>query len=312
MNSKSLLPWLKLARLPAVFTALADICAGYLLTHQEWAPLADFLCLLLASAALYLSGMVFNDVFDLEQDRRERPQRPIPSGSIGLRPAIIFGSLLMLAGLGASAFVGKFSLLGAGLLALAILAYDGILKRTMIGPLSMGLCRFLNVLLGASAGAENLQGVFSMPQLWVAASMGIYVTGVTLFARSEARTSPRSLLVSGLLVLDVGLVLLLLWMLDVPRRIGWESRPVGSDDALPMLLFWGIVTISLNRRALGAIYDPVPGSVQPAIGSMLLSIITLDAMIISFRLGPPGLHFALLTLALIVPAVLMRRWISMT
>jgi len=48
------------------------------------------------------------------------------------------------------------------------------------------------------------------------------------------------------------------------------------------------------------------------VGSMLLSIITLDAMIIYFRLGPAGLHDALITLALIIPAIMLRRWISMT
>lgn len=310
--SKSLLAWLKLARLPAVFTALADICVGFLLTHSTWAPLEDFICLLAASAGLYLSGMVFNDVFDLQQDRAERPARPIPSGMIGLKPAIAFGTVLMLAGVCSAFFVGVHSLLVALLLAGAVFAYDGGLKRTPLGPLAMGTCRFLNILLGASAGAESLSAVWGLPQLWMAAAMGIYITGVTWFARTETHTSRRGSLWGGLVLLDLGLLMLLLWMIDLPQRWGIDLGPTGTDDALPMLLFWGVVTISLNRRAIGAIVDPVPASVQPAIGSMLMSIVTIDAMMIYFRLGPAGLPYTLGTLSLLLPAVLLRRWISMT
>ena len=41
-----------------------------------------FRLLLLASACLYCGGMVWNDYFDREQDRRERGDRPIPSGKV--------------------------------------------------------------------------------------------------------------------------------------------------------------------------------------------------------------------------------------
>jgi len=312
MSSKTLLPWLKLVRLPAVFTALADIFAGFLLTRTSWTPLPQFFCLLGASAGLYLSGMVFNDVFDIQQDRVERPQRPIPAGHVNLKSAAIFAVVLMLIGLGLAFLAGLHSLLVAVVLAIAILVYDGILKRTPLGPLSMGLCRFLNILLGASSAATHVTDLWGMPQIWVAVAMGLYITGVTWFARAEARTSPRASLLGGLIVLDVGLCLLALWILDFPNRWGLASGPVGTDDAIPMLLFWGIITVSLNRRAIGAIYDPIPSSVQPAIGSMLLSVVTLDAMTIYFRLGPAGLSFALATLGLLIPAILTKRWISMT
>ena len=36
----------------------------------------------MASTLLYWSGMVWNDYFDLEQDRKERPGRPLASGRI--------------------------------------------------------------------------------------------------------------------------------------------------------------------------------------------------------------------------------------
>src|SRR5438034_11690528 len=79
------LAWARLVRLPNVFTALADIGLGILVAGPVTVGAAPAALLLLASACLYCGGMVWNDYFDVEQDRRERPFRPIPSGAIILR-----------------------------------------------------------------------------------------------------------------------------------------------------------------------------------------------------------------------------------
>src|SRR5437868_1114393 len=88
-------------RLPNVFTAMADIFMGYWFTHETLEPIGAFLLLLVSSSCLYIAGMVFNDVFDVEQDRRERPHRPIPSGRISKRSATVLGCSIMFAGLAA-------------------------------------------------------------------------------------------------------------------------------------------------------------------------------------------------------------------
>src|SRR5260370_8225178 len=78
----SLRAYAQLLRLPNVFTALADICLGWLAALAAGAPLTrwpSFAFLMCASAALYSAGMVWNDFFDIEQDQRDRPFRPFPS-----------------------------------------------------------------------------------------------------------------------------------------------------------------------------------------------------------------------------------------
>src|SRR5262249_41081831 len=57
---------------------------------------------LLASACLYMAGMVWNDWFDLEQDRRQRPHRPLPSGHVAPDEAEPLGWGLMAGGLTAA------------------------------------------------------------------------------------------------------------------------------------------------------------------------------------------------------------------
>src|SRR5947208_1792551 len=58
--------------------------------------------------------------------------------------------LAALAGLPGESFRAAPGIL-AVLLAGAILLYDGVLKGTWAGPVAMGTCRFLNVLLGLAA-----------------------------------------------------------------------------------------------------------------------------------------------------------------
>lgn len=308
----SLFSFLRLCRFPTVFTALADICAGFLLSHAALVPGQEFLCLLAASAGIYLSGMVFNDVFDLQQDARERPQRPIPSGAVSLKSAILFGSALLCGGVLAAGLAGSNSLGIALILAGTVLAYDGFFKRTPLGPIAMGSCRFFNILLGASSAGTRFAAAFQMPQLWMAIAMGVYIVGVTWFARTEARQSRGRSLLAALATINLGLALLLVWILNVSTGVGLMIGPGALASPWPVLFLWGVVTLTINRRGLAAVFDPIPGRVQGAVGVMLLSVISLDAMMIYFKLGPAGIPYAAGTLALLVPAVLLRRWIPLT
>ena len=236
----------QLLRLPAVFTALADIFLGFMLTHAEIGDAPLPLAMLLAtSACLYLAGMVFNDVFDRRIDAVERPQRPIPSGRVPLANAVAIGVGLVVAGLGCAAALrwidpllcGWNPLCVAGLIAAAVFLYDGVLKSTPLGPVSMGLCRFLNVILGASASGFLLGKPFYNPQRWIAVGLAVYVAGVTWFARSEATHSRRGPLVFGLAVVNAGLAILLGWI--------WRGHP-GPLKTLPLLLV-AMIALTLNR-----------------------------------------------------------------
>jgi len=304
--------YLRLCRLPTVFTALADIMLGFMMSHAVLEPKSEFFWLLGASAGLYLSGMVFNDIFDVRQDTEERPHRPIPSGVVPFRNAMIFAVVLMAAGLFCASQASTNSLIIAGMLTVAILLYDGVLKKSIAGPVAMGSCRFLNVLLGASSGPDQIMFVFQNPQLWVGLSMGIYIIGVTFFARNEANKNARGPLIFATVVINIGLVMLALWLTGVTTQLGIFNVPGGLVKSTPVLFLWGIIMLTINRKLFGAISEPTPGNIQPAIGTMLLAVIMLDAMLIYFKLGEPGIPIAMGTVALLIPAVVMRRWIPMT
>ncbi|HWB13279.1 MAG TPA: UbiA family prenyltransferase [Pirellulales bacterium] len=302
---------LELLRLPNVFTALADVAMGFLFTHPTAQPAAQLALLAVASGSLYLAGMVLNDYFDREIDLAERPERPIPSGRISARFAQNLGWALLgigvLAGWSAGLATGSARTGAvATLLALAVFAYDFKLKHTPLGPLAMGSCRTLNVLLGMSAGAEPFQAVHAV----VALGIGAYIAGVTWFARTEATESRRGQLAFALLVMLSGIGLLASYPQWATDRLAPFSRPVYAANAGDRWYwFWGLMAVMIGWRALRAIIDPMPVYVQSAVKQCLISLIVLDAAVC---MGVRGPFYAMAVVALVLPTMFLGRWIYST
>jgi 4-hydroxybenzoate polyprenyltransferase len=291
--------YLQLMRFPAVFTALADIFLGFLLTHERLSPARDLVALLGASSGLYLAGMVFNDLFDRDLDARERPSRPIPSGRVSLRAAAMLAAALMVFGVVCASLASGEALWIALLLAGLILCYDGFLKQTPLGPLAMGGCRFLNVVLGASAATG---GTGSSSEPAVALAMGVYVAGVTWFARQEAGRSSRAQLAGATAVSHAGLVGLAAIIVTMPQpatAIRWAALA-----ALAIVATW------IDMRVVVAVRQPASQNVQATVKRMLLAIVLLDATVIFCKTGDPLVAVGIA--ALIIPAATLGRWIFIT
>jgi 4-hydroxybenzoate polyprenyltransferase len=291
--------YLQLVRLPAVFTAMADIVLGYVLANGTLTPFSRFAALLGASSALYLAGMVFNDFFDRRIDAVERPKRPIPSGRVSPRAALFLGLALLAIGLSCAVAAGDRALALSGVLVAFILAYDSLLKQTVVGPVAMGGCRFLNVLLGASGATLP---AWADPTLAVASAMGIYVAGITWFARQEAGHSSRAQLAGASIVIHAGIAALLAAIL--------AGR--GSSDFdrwLPIALLAAIMAF-VDVRLTAAIRQPAGANVQAAVKRLLLAIILFDATMTYWASGNALLACG--TLLLIVPAATLGRWIFIT
>jgi 4-hydroxybenzoate polyprenyltransferase len=293
--------YLQLVRFPAVFTAMADIFVGFLLTHSslDEKNTFPFAMLMVASGCLYMAGMVFNDVFDRKIDAEERPERPIPSGRVSVMSAVRLGILLIVCGLGAADALGVPSLLVAIMIVVGILSYDGFLKKTSAAPLVMGGCRFLNVLLGASA-VGRFSDVWAAPQICVAAGLGIYITGVTWFGRTEAKQSNRYQLAGAMTVINLGLAAIAVFVAY------WESE----RDSINVLMILAVIILTINIRLTNALMNPQPQPVQAAIKMMLYSLVMLDATLVLFYTG--HMTYAVLTAGLVLPAMFLGRWIFVT
>ncbi len=303
--------WLRLLRLPNHATAVADVLAGWLIIARPEvvaAPPAAFWAVAAASLLLYAAGMVLNDVFDFELDKTERPERPLPSGQIAPRAALAVGWILLLGGIASGVTAAVLSgnaatAIVAVALAAAILLYDARAKSTAAGPWVMGSCRSLNWLLGVTAAG----GPTANPEWLPAIGMGIYVVGITLFARTEATRSSRTPLSIATAVMAAGLAVAagyVVW-LSGEGGSGWLVRS-GLDN---WLLLWGVLSASVVYRAVRGIATPEPALVQRAVGNAIMTIITLDASMVLAACGEP---WAIVAFMLLGPFLIGRQFIPPT
>lgn len=250
-----------------MFTALSNILAAHLIVTGGMAQWSALLLLACASSTLYMAGMVLNDCFDLAEDARERPERPLPSGTVPVAAAWRLGWLLLGAGVVLAGLVGIDQFIIAALLASAVTLYDGLLKKTWAGSLLMGACRYLNWLLGLSIAA------FTPATFLLGLPVLIYVASLTLLSGVETSASSRRPLLAcaaGLALTAVVITIL------------------SGQDYLPhrwaLLLVFAALVFALARLfATGKRFSPV--NIQSTVSLLVAGIIPLDAML-AFAGGP--------------------------
>ena len=294
--SQRLKEYLLLIRLPNVFTAPSNILTGYFaaVTVAE-ANSVHLIALMVSSGLLYIGGIVLNDYFDVEIDKRERPFRPLPSGNISKRHALAIAMVAMLIANTIASVLGPISVAVSLVLTFAIIVYDYRLKHGFSGPFAMGSARFLNVIFGASPVLLYLNNHSYAILGTAAASLFLYIVAITLLSKKEAGNErPNSttafLMVSGVIsgVATLGLLVL---------QLQWAFL-------LNLSIFAAVMIVTFRKYLM----KELP-SVQKAVRNMVISVIILDSVFVS---GTAGLPYGLATLLLIVPAVVLAKKLYVT
>ncbi|MBC7417192.1 MAG: UbiA-like protein EboC [Pedobacter sp.] len=271
-------------------TAVADILAGIaisgVLLDNIDTPWLAIVCLCLSTACLYGGGIVFNDVFDAELDKVERPERAIPSGIISLKNAAILGGALLISGI----LLASMTNLMAGLLAFGVsffaLMYNKIGKHhSFFGPLNMGICRGLNLLLGLSIVPEMVQQHYFFAIIPV-----IYIFSITMTSRGEVHGgNTKNLYLAAILyALVIGAIATFAFLND---RLLWS------------LLFLLPFAWMIFRPLAKAIKTPIGKNIGAAVKAGVISLILMDAAW--------AVTFDALALAFVIAALLpLSLWLS--
>jgi 4-hydroxybenzoate polyprenyltransferase len=290
--------YLRLIRLPNVFTTPSNILAGYFAAVTAAAAAeADgvhLIALMVSSGLLYIAGIVLNDYFDIEIDKKERPSRPLPSGKISKGYALTIAIVALLIANIIALVVGPISLAISLALTLLIIAYDYQLKYTVIGPFAMGGTRFLNVIFGASPVLLYIDNHSVAIVGAAASSLFFYVSSITILSKKEVGNERPN---STLVILIVFGVILAIVPLGVLLQLEWTF--------LLNLSIFAAVTIVTFRQYIA---KEVP-SVQKTVRNMVISIIILDSVFVT---GTAGLPNGLATLLLIVPVVVLAKKLYVT
>ncbi len=227
--------------------------------------------LALALVFYYTAGMYLNDLFDLELDRRERPERPLPSGRVSQAEALAVTVGLFSVGTFLLSLLGTAPLLWGLILVVAIILYDAWHKTNPLSPVLMAVTRALVYVTAFSAFAPG--PTFTL--VFWALLLGLYIVGLTYIAKTETRTLtgywPAALLYLPALVGALALpwsgfwlpLALALWVTysvsfvfitrQVGRAIGYLIAGVSLLDALVILLFgsgvgllWALAAFALT------------------------------------------------------------------
>ena len=128
--------------------------------------------------------------------------------------------------------------------------------------------------------------------------IGLYIVGVTWFARTEEGDSRKIQLVGAAIVmaLSVGLAV------AVPVHLSAGESPVYFPY---LLVLFGFV---VGTSVVAAIHKPTPKMVQAAVKRSIFGLVLLDAILATAFVGWPGLLIVLL----LIPAIWLGRWVYST
>jgi 4-hydroxybenzoate polyprenyltransferase len=326
--------YLLLIRVPNLFTVPSNILSGYFATTLLGeANIPQLLLLIFSSIFLYAAGIILNDYFDINVDRKERPNRPLASGQITKRNALLIATSSIVAGNILSWSVSWNSFVISFCLTIVIFIYNYWLKRNRAGnPLTMGSARFLNVLLGGSS-ALGLVTKMDLTLVFVGYCLFLYTVSISLLSLKEVSTGERLSNKAWIpIVLSFLTVLLTIGSILVVGFSGYFQ----TAFIFNLIIFSCIMCIGFfhlfsrlkritNLTSQGHFKEGYPKveeervdsmsqtsvsrEIQRKVKTMILSIVVLDSIFLS---GLIGIYAGIAVLLLIIPPILLGRKLYVT
>jgi 4-hydroxybenzoate polyprenyltransferase len=291
--------FLQLTRPANIVTSVSDVLAGVAISGFFFAhslntnQILPVLLLCISTIGLYGGGVVFNDVFDAELDEIERPERPIPTGTVSIKEATVLGIILLLIGVVSAFFYSFSSGLIACIIAIAAMVYDKWGKHhAILGPINMGLCRGLNLLLGISIVTTSLS------QWWYIAFIPvIYIASITMISRGEVHGGNRNLLylASLLYVLVIGFIL----YFAITNKVA----------IILTVIFLLAFAWSIFNPLLKAIKQPIGKNIGKAVKAGVIGLILMNA---SWASAFNALYFAIAIMLLLPLSIALAKIFAVT
>lgn len=294
--------YLRLMRPANIVTSVADVLAGIAIAgYFTNLPLVTnsfypVVLLCLSTIGLYGGGIVFNDVFDAELDKIERPERAIPSGLVSKGEATALGTFLLLWGIGFGYANSPQSGLIAVFIAFFALLYNRVSKHyNFFGPLNMGLCRGLNLMLGISIITGALVHWYHLAAVPV-----LYIFSITMISRGEVHGGNKKNLYIG-----ASLYLIVIFAIHfISAHQGVQPQNMLYTWAFLIPFGWMIF-----KPLAAAIKDPAGKNIGKAVKAGVISLILMDA---AWAVAFGAIYPALFIVCLLPVSIGFSRWFAVT
>lgn len=122
--------------------------------------------------------------------------------------------------------------------------------------------------------------IFPRPLIALAAGIGLYILGVTVYARGEERDSSPAGLLLGILLEIAGLVIIGCLPMWAEADQSWTLNP---RQGYPLLIL--LIGLTVANRGIAGVMHPVPRKVQLAVKHAILTLILIDAAVVLMWAG---------------------------
>ena len=149
--------------------ALAVVLGGYVAGTDEW---FNIVLAVLATVLVSSSANAWNDYLDIEIDRINQPDRPLPSGQVSPRAAKVYSFALAALSLLVAAFINPPSFLIVLIANVLLYVYSLKLKSTvLLGNLTVAFTSAMSAVFGGVAAGN------ARPTLWLFVIIFVAILG---------------------------------------------------------------------------------------------------------------------------------------
>jgi len=231
------------------FAAGVCVLLGELVALGEFPPLSKAALGFFSVFFISGSALVLNDYFDLEVDRVNMPQRPVPSGLISPNEALVLTGVAIAAGLAASLLIGIAAFIFCAFACAVGVLYNWRFKEAgLVGNLMVAFSVSFTFLFGGVAVGKPWNGtVWCFAAMAFLIDLGEEIAGDAMDMDGDRKRDSRSialklgrefaLSVSSLIFGTVILVSLL------PLGFGWLGA-----GYLPMILITDVLIVYFTIR----------------------------------------------------------------
>jgi len=262
LNYKKIKGLIKLLRPELPFAAGISVIIGEIITLGNLPSISELFLGFMWGFFLSGSAMILNDFFDIEVDKVNAPDRPLPSGLISSSAAIVFTIIISLLGLVVSFFINKMAVLLYIIFWIIGFLYNWEFKeKGLLGNLFVSSSVAITIILGSIVVGNpwNIATVIFSMMLFVF-NLGEEIAADAMDIEGDKKRNIKSIaiLIGRKKALNISLLLFIMFIglsfLPVILGIFGISYLVIISVTNILILFWGIKLIKSQIIKEGRVY----------------------------------------------------------
>jgi geranylgeranylglycerol-phosphate geranylgeranyltransferase len=262
LNYTKLKALIQLLRPELPFAAGISVIIGEIVTLGSSPSLSELFLGFIWGFFLSGSAMILNDYFDIEVDRINAPDRPLPSGLISSKTAVIFTIFMTLLGLLVSFFINRAAVILYIVFWIIGFLYNWKLKeKGLVGNLFVSSSVAITIILGGIVvGNPWNRAVIIFSMMLFVFDLGEEIAADAMDIEGDRKRNIKSIaiLIGRKKALFISFLLFLIFMvlsfLPVILGLFGISYLIIISLTNILILFWGIKLINSQTIKEGRIY----------------------------------------------------------